>query len=399
MTGGGAAIHARARRCALAAAWLWAAAMGQANAADSVDIPVILPLTGGASFLGQGEKEALELLERMVNGDGGIQGRALRFLYQDDQSSPQVAVQLTTQAIATRPAVVLGSAMVGTCSAQAPLAPAGPVIYCLSPGIHPKPGAYTFTSHISTHDLASTLVRFFRLRGLTKLALITSTDASGQDADRGFKEVLARPENGAMQLVREAHFNPADISVAAQMERIKEAQPQALIAWSTGATIGTVLRAVTEAGLDVPVATTDGNMTYPQMTQYAAIMPRELYIPTSAWPEGPLVLAPEVARQLAAFHAAYRAVGKLPDQSAVLAWDPTLMVVNALRQLGPAATATQLHDYLLHLKGYAGINGFYDFEKVPQRGLDEQETVITRWNPGRKVWEIVSQGGGQPLAP
>ena len=52
-----------------------------------------------------------------------------------------------------------------------------------------------FTAFISTHDLAQALVRYYRGRGFKRLALITSTDASGQDGRLGFEEAMRRPEN------------------------------------------------------------------------------------------------------------------------------------------------------------------------------------------------------------
>ena len=46
-----------------------------AQAADTYKINVILPLTGGAAFLGKGEQQALQLLQTSVNQDGGINGQ------------------------------------------------------------------------------------------------------------------------------------------------------------------------------------------------------------------------------------------------------------------------------------------------------------------------------------
>ena len=257
----------------LALALAGGALAAPARAADSYDLDVVLPLTGNASFLGKGEQESLRLLEKAVNADGGIHGRPLRFVFADDQSSPQVAVQLVSQILAHKPKVVLGSALVAMCNAMAPLMANGPVMYCFSPGIHPKPGSYVFTSNVSTVDIGSALIRYFRLKGWTRIALITSTDASGQDAERGLKEVLAQPENkDSVTLVENAHFNPADLSVSAQIERVKALNPQALIAWSSGSPVGTVFKAITQAGLDIPIGTTNANMTYAQMTQFAAFL-------------------------------------------------------------------------------------------------------------------------------
>src|SRR5579871_3792023 len=85
-----------------AAALLLVAAPGPqpAAAADPFQIPVIMPLTGGGAFLGTSENQSLQIIEKMVNAAGGIKGRPIHFAVQDDQSNPQVAVQLTNGAIA-----------------------------------------------------------------------------------------------------------------------------------------------------------------------------------------------------------------------------------------------------------------------------------------------------------
>ena len=55
------------------------------------------------------------------------------------------------------------------------------------------------------------------------------------------------------------------------------------------------------------------------------------------------------------------------------------IIVHALRTLGPQATAQQVHDFIVHLKDFSSIDGVYDFEKVPQRGLDLSNAVMTVW--------------------
>ena len=370
-----------------------------ARAADPYEINVVLPLSGGASFLGKAEQQSLQLVEKSTNDTGGIQGRPLKFVFHDDQSSPQTAVQLASQVVASKPAVMIGSSIVAMCNAMAPLMTAGPVQYCMSPGIHPTAGSYTFTSSVSTHDLGRALVRFYRLKGWTKIALITSTDASGQDAEKGFDQTLALPENKDMTIVSRQHFNPTDVSVSAQIETIKAANPQALIAWSTGAPIATIFKSIIQSGLEVPVGTTDGNMTFAQMKQYADFLPKQLYIPAAEWVTYSSASAkdPGVAKAQAHFAEVFKAAGLTPDVAAALSWDPAVTTIDALRQLGPNATAAQLRDYLAKLSGYAGIDGVYDFTKEAQRGLTVDDAVVTQWNPDAKTWEPKSQPAGAPL--
>ena len=313
-----------------------------AHAADPYKINVILPLTGGAAFLGKGEQQALQLFQSTLNNEGGINGEPLEFVFHDDQTNPQTSVQIANGILAEKPAVMLGSSIVAMCNAIAPLLKEGPFDYCLSPGVHPAPGSYQYSTSADTHALIEALVRYFRMSGKTKIALMTSTDASGQDAERGFDEVLKLPENSNIQVVERQRFNPKDVSVSAQIERIKTANPQAFIAWSTGAPIATVFKAVLQAGLDVPIGTTNGNQTYAQMEQYKSFLPKQLYIPTSVFlpHEGMFKLDAKVEEQQKKFHAAFKAANLKPDNMSALAWDPANIVVEALRKLGTKATAS-----------------------------------------------------------
>jgi branched-chain amino acid transport system substrate-binding protein len=370
-----------------------------AIAAEPFQIDVILPLTGNAAFVGQGQQATLQLVEKLVNKEGGIAGRPLKMVFQDDQSSPQVTLQIANTVLPNKPPVIIGSSIVAMCNAIAPLLKAGPVDYCLSPGVHPADGSFVFSSSVSTTALMETAIRYFRLNGWTRIATLTSSDATGQDADKGLAEVLAMPENAGMIAVERQHFTQGDVSVSAQIERIKQANPQALIAWTTGAAIATIFKGVIQAGLDVPIATTNGNQTNTQMQQYADFLPKQLVIPSSLFPRhaGSFQLDPRVEAEQQKFYTAMDAA-KLPiDNMAALAWDPARMVVAALRKLGPNATGPQLREALAGTTDFAGVNGVYNFTKVPQRGLDSSETVMTAWDSASKSWHAVSQPSGKPI--
>lgn len=378
----------------LAATWLIPLA---ARSAEPIEIPVVLPLTGGAAFLGQGERKALEIAETVANAESDPV--KVHFTFNDDQSSPQVAVQLANQIKAKNPPVVLGSAIVAMCNAMVPVLQDSSVMYCLSPGIHPADGSRVFTSFISTHDLARVLVRYYRLRGFNRIALITSTDASGQDGRLGFEEAVKLAENAGVSLSASVQFNPSDVSVAAQVQQMKSSNPQAVIVWTSGAPMGTVLKGIVQGGLDVPVGTTDANMTFPQMQQYASFMPIEMLFMSSEWPPhgAEVTLDPKVIAAQTPMFAAYQAAGISPDISAALAWDPGMLAIQALRKAGPSTTPDQIRAVIAGTSGWGGINGVYDFLKMPQRGLDENDSVVTRWFADKKAWVIVSKPGGAPL--
>ena len=68
-----------------------------------------------------------------------------------------------------------------------------------------------------------------------------------------------------------------------------------------------------------------------------------------------------------------------------------------MRQYGPDATAKQVRDFIASEHERPGVDGVYDFVKVPQRGLDISDGVITQWNPAAQTWETMSKAGGAPL--
>lgn len=371
-----------------------------AHAAEDYTINVIVPLTGGAAFVGDGQKDTLEALAVVVNQQGGIQGRNLAFSFHDDQSSPQVAVQLTNAALQSKPAVIMGSSIVAMCLAMAPLMANGPLHYCLSPAIHPQPNSYTFSASADSVDQIAAVVRYFRMKGWTKIAVLDTTDASGQDGDRSIDKVLDYPENkGVMQKVDADHFNPTDISVAAQIEKVKSSGAQALISWVTGAPAATVFKGMIQAGLDIPVAPTSGNQTFAAMAQWASFLPKQLILASALFPEhdGVLTLDPRMEKAQHDMYAILKTRNLKADNMVATSWDAGLIVAAALQKLGPQATAAQLKDYISNLTDFAGVDGIYDFKKYPQRGLGPDASTVTTYDATKKAWVWLSQPGGAPL--
>ena len=373
--------------------------VGPARAAEPYDIHVILPLTGNGAFLGQGHRDSLDTLAEIVNKADGIAGRPLQFVYHDDQSSPQVAVQLANDVLAEKPAVILGSSLVAMCAAVAPLMQNGPVDYCLSPAYHPPAGSFVFSSSASAIDQSAAVVRYYRMKGWTKLATLANTDATGQSNDKAMDEIMTRPENKDMQLVEREHFNPTDISVGAQIERIRASGAQAIVAGVTGLPAATVFKGMVQAGLDIPIEVTSGNQSFPQMAQWVDFLPNGLVMSSALFPEhhGVLTLDPRIEAAQHAMYAALKARGLRADNMEATSWDAGLIVVAALRSLGPDASAEQVRQYIATLTDFAGVDGFYNFKANPERGLGPESSIVVRYDADTKAWVWLSQPGGTPL--
>ena len=75
-----------------------------------------------------------------------------------------------------------------------------------------------------------------------------------------------------------------------------------------------------------------------------------------------------------------------------------MVLVDAIKKLGTDVTGPKLHDYLVKLKGWTGVDGPYDYVANPQRGIGGQNVVMVRWNVTKGKGEAVSDYGGKPLA-
>ncbi|HXF33271.1 MAG TPA: ABC transporter substrate-binding protein [Candidatus Acidoferrales bacterium] len=369
-----------------------------ASAAGPFTIDVILSMTGSYAFVGSADAQGLKVFEDYANRHGGLRGQPIRFDVHDDQSSPQIAVQLSQTLVARHPAVVLGSNGGSLCSAMMPNYKDGPVMYCLVPSIYPQRGGYVFATQVALDPFVNGMIRYLQLRGWTRLAIVSSTDGSGQVDDVSTANVLKYPENRNVQIVDWEHFNPADINITAQATHVKGSNAQAIVVWSAGTAFGTVLRGLSDAGVTLPVETTNANMHAAQLAQYLSFYPKELVMPGVPYLVPNLPANSPLRAPIAEFFAAFKAANVKPEPgSAPFIWDAASIVLSGLRKLGPTATATELKNYILGLRNFAGIDGVYDFSRGDAHGLSDQSVVMASWNTKTQEFYAVSGMGGVPL--
>jgi branched-chain amino acid transport system substrate-binding protein/urea transport system substrate-binding protein len=68
-------------------------------AADPVKIGVVQPFSGGLELFGGQAKLGLDLAAAEINAAGGIMGRPVELIYEDDKTDPKTAVEKTTSLI------------------------------------------------------------------------------------------------------------------------------------------------------------------------------------------------------------------------------------------------------------------------------------------------------------
>jgi branched-chain amino acid transport system substrate-binding protein len=377
---------------------LWALpAQAQPRAASGppLDIAVILSTTGSAGFFGSSEVKALGVLETETNVAGGVRGRPIHFNALDDQSNPQVTVQLMNQLVAKNVPVVLGPITPPACFAIAPLiAKAGPLSFCLNPTAQPVPGGFQYAPFPDFVSGAETVLRYLRATGATRIAFLNATDGAGQAAVAAFNAAQREPAFHDIVKVDEELYNTADVSVAAQIAKIKNSGAQAIISWNVGLPFGTVLRGMNDAGLDIPIVTTGGNMTFAQMQAYASFLPSNLLFQGSiSWAPGSVGPGPILNEQMA-YVAGLKKAGLRPEAPYATIWDPAVLVIDAYRKLGADANADAMRAYFQKLHGWTGTDGVYDFISYPGRGLGQNAMIMFRYDKAKNAFLPAGKRGG-----
>ncbi len=277
--------------------------------------------------------------------------------------------------------------------------PDGPVLYALTPNMLPKPGSFVFAPSVKTAGSFSAVVTYFRLRGLTKIGVIDTTDASGQDNLAGLHDILRLPENKNMTIVDAESFGVSDVTMAAQAAKLKGSGAQVIFDFSEGTAFSTSMRALNDVGLDVPVYTPGANFSPVLLNQLKAILPSDLVCTGLSFVQRDRPAGDPQKKPIDDFYAALAADGiTSPTNTHAHAWDPALIVVSVLRSLGPSASAAQIHTAIENLRNFPGIEGTYDFSSGDQHGASLKSLLVMRNDPdqpGRRT--LVSKQGGAPL--
>ena len=74
---------------------LWIVGATSAKSAESIKIGAVLPFSGGVELYGRQAKLGLDVAAKEINARGGILGRLVEVIYEDDRTDPAAAVKAT----------------------------------------------------------------------------------------------------------------------------------------------------------------------------------------------------------------------------------------------------------------------------------------------------------------
>ena len=109
--------------------------LSRAQGEGPIRIGIIIPLTGATSQFGATMSQAAQVAAAEINAAGGVRGRKVEVLVEDDQSNPEAAVRAARKLIDVDKVVAIGGSYASAVtSAIAPLCWESKTVLCTASG-------------------------------------------------------------------------------------------------------------------------------------------------------------------------------------------------------------------------------------------------------------------------
>lgn len=343
-----------------------------AFAEEPYRIGAIFAVTGPASWLGEPQKNTVKMLEKQINDQGGINGRKIEVIIEDNLGAEDKTVMAFKKLVQRYKVVaVIGPSRSGSAMAIKPLAERYkvPVVACAAAEAIVKPvNPWVFKTAQNDADAARCIFDKARQMGIKRMAIMSSTDGFGA-AGRGQLKTIA-PDYG-IEIVADETYGPKDTDMTAQLTKIKGTDAQAIINWSIVPAQTTVLRNRSQLGMTIPFFQSHGfgNINYARSAGESA--------DGVLFPQGRILAVDTVADDhaqkavIARYKKDYEAEFKT-DVSAFggYAHDSLMLVVDAIKAVG--GDRAKIREHIENRKNFVGVSGVFNFSPENHVGLGQE---------------------------
>ena len=219
-------------------------------------ILLVAAQTGPLAALGEPFLTGLQVAADELNAKGGVLGREVRIKVLDPQSDPTKAVSLLQQELAggDKPDLVYDGTVSAETLAMLPVLSSRKIlsIGTTANAAINDPEKYPYAFHAAPHqdtDATPSTVRALRELGCRDVGLLVAGDASGEPVRKAYPPAF---KSAGIPLKVE-EYAPADIDMAAPLQRLKSAGVDCVTAYAAGPTAPYVLKSRAKIGWTVPL--------------------------------------------------------------------------------------------------------------------------------------------------
>ena len=359
-----------------------------ALAAAPVKIGALFAVTGPASFLGEPEKNTLELLVKEANAKGGIKGAKIELVIYDTGGDATKAVQLANKLIKNdHVAVIVGPTTTGETMAVIPIAEKEqiPLISCAAGiKITDPVKKWVFKTPANDHVAAEKIFNQAEKLKQKNLALITVSDSFGASGREQLKAMAAKR---GFKIVADEVYSPKDTDMTPQLYKIKAAKPDAVICWGTNPGPAVVAKNMHQLGLKIQLYQSHGVASKKFIELAGNEAAQGIMLPAGKLAVYHLLKKSDPQAKLLKDYADdyKKAYGVEPSTFGGYAYDGFQFIAAALKN--GAVTSAQIRDEIEKQGRLVGVSGIFKMSPTDHNGLDLSAFEMVRIQNGD--WTIV----------
>jgi branched-chain amino acid transport system substrate-binding protein len=360
---------------------------------EPIKIGAFFALSGPAASIGTPTKLVAEMVVAKINQEGGINGQPLKLVIGDTESDAAKAATIAKKFIhQDKVAAIIGPTRTDTGMNVKKIVEEAGMPTFMTVGGDPvimggeKFGSfkYVFKSPQRSSIAVKRLFSFLKDKEIKTIGLLYATDGFGKDG-AGWIEKLA-PDYGLETVAKES-FGPRDTDMTAQLTKIKNAKPQAIICWTIGPAGAIVSKNKAQLGITIPLFQCHG-LPDPKYIELAGKASEGDRMPaTKLMAVDELPDTDPQKQVIEEFIKLYKESGydkQFPiNTHSGYAWDAIMIVANAMKKAG--TEPDKLRDAIEQTQGYVGVSGIYNLTPEDHNGLGEDSMVIVEVKDGKFV--------------
>ena len=322
------------------------------SSGDEILIGEYGSLTGTTATFGQSTDNAIQMAFDEINAAGGLLGKKVRVIVEDDQSKPEEAATAVTKLINQNHVVaMLGEVSSSRSLAAAPICQANRVPMISPSSTNPRVtqvGDYIFRVCFIDPFQAEVGARIaWETLKLKKVAILSDVRNDYSVGLQTFFRQHYKQLGG--EIVAEQSYSEGDSDFRAQLTQIKSASPEGIYVPGYYTEVATIARQARELGITVPLIGGDG-WDSPRLWEIGGEALNGCYFSNHYSVDDP---APAVQKFVADYRKRYN---QTPDALAALGYDAARILADAMTRAGSTA-GDKVRDALVSTKDFQGVTG------------------------------------------
>lgn len=337
-----------------------AACKGGADGAGDNEILVgeFGSLTGGTATFGQSQHNGVTMAVEEINAAGGVLGKKIKVLVEDDQSKPEEAATAVTKLInQDRVVAVIGEVASSRTLAAAPIAQANKIPLISSASTNPRVtqvGDYIFRVCFIDPFQGSVMAKFAaNTLKFKKVAVLYDVRNDYSVGLRNFFSETFKSLGG--EIVGEQSYSEGDSDFRAQLTQLKSLAPEGIYVPGYYTEVGTIARQARELGITVPLMGGDG-WDSPKLTEIGGAAIEGSYLSNHYSVNDP---SPAIQKFVGAYQTKF---GAAPDALAGLGYDAVYVLADAIKRAG-STEGPKIRDAIAATRDFVGVTGTITIDK------------------------------------